>query len=630
MAAIFAVGVVRGEDLKLMFLTAVSLAVAAVPEGLPAVVTIALALGAQRMLRRNALIRKLPAVETLGSVTTICSDKTGTLTKNRMTVAVVDVAGQTLPLSEEVTEGVLAPPTVQTLSDHFAGEPALELALVAGTLCNDAELEFDDDGDAGRAFHTVGDPTEGALVSAATSAGLPKTKLEELLPRVKELPFDSDRKRMTTVHHCNGAAADLPSLALLIQAFGGESTSCDLSFTKGAVDGLLQISSHAFIHDRIETLDDQLRERIQTAHERLADQGMRVLGVATRRVDSSAAGAEHSQTLEDGLVFLGLVGMIDPPREEAGQAVSVCQSAGIRPVMITGDHPLTARHVAQKLGIEDTGGVITGQQLDGMSRDELDRTAKKTSIYARVSPEHKLRLVESLQRQGEVVAMTGDGVNDAPALKKADIGVAMGITGTDVSKEAADMVLRDDNFATIVSAIEQGRIIFDNIRKFIRYLLSANVGEILVMLLGPLMGMPMPLWPLQILWMNLVTDGFPALALGVEPAERNTMRRPPYSPAESIFARGIGADIMWIGALMGLVAFCRRLRLLVTRHAALADYGLYDADAVTNVSGTDHSQRTGFAVSHRNPLQQGHAGRRELNIRSADGRDLRPLAARPV
>ena len=539
-----------------MFLTAVSLAVAAVPEGLPAVVTIALALGAQRMLRSNALIRKLPAVETLGSVTTICSDKTGTLTKNRMTVAVVDVAGQTLKLSDDVVDGVLAEATVQKLARQFAEEPALELAILAGTLCNDAELEFDEIDESGRHFHTVGDPTEGALVAAAASAGITKTQLQDVLPRVDELPFDSDRKRMTTVHRYNGSTDMLPSsLTLLAQAFDSETKSCDLSLTKGAVDGLLHVSSHAFVHDRIVPFDDELRRRIQTAHDRLAENGMRVLGVATRQLADNGASTDEKTDLEDSLVFLGLVGMIDPPRGEAKQAVATCRDAGLRTVMITGDHPLTARHIARELGIDDAAGVITGQQLDAMSRAELDQTATTTSIYARVSPEHKLRLVESLQRQGEVVAMTGDGVNDAPALKKADIGVAMGITGTDVSKEAADMVLRDDNFATIVAAVEQGRIIFDNIRKFIRYLLSANVGEILVMLLGPLMGMPMPLWPLQILWMNLVTDGFPALALGLEPAERNTMSRPPYSPSESIFARGIGIDILWIGTLMGLVSF---------------------------------------------------------------------------
>ena len=550
-AVIFAIGIVRGEPWKLMFLTAVSLAVAAVPEGLPAVVTIALALGAQRMLKRNALIRKLPAVETLGSVTTICSDKTGTLTKNQMTVAVIDVAGQRI----DATGDRFIDPARATATQpgHKENQATLALLLTAGELCNDAILETNDPGGGSSELHVVGDPTEAALVSAATRFGLSKTSLEKLLPRVHEVPFDSERKRMTTVHRYSGSTDSLPSaLTAALSAIIPPPKACRLVFTKGAIDSLIEVTSRVWVDDHETPLDERWRDRIQTAHDQLAEKGMRVLGIGFRTIDGNDSRA--LQQVESNLTFLGLVGIIDPPRPEVRSAVDTCTPAGIRPVMITGDHPLTSRYIAGELGISDEPGVLTGKDLDKLSADKLDTVATQVAVHARVTPEHKLKLVEALQRRGHIVAMTGDGVNDAPALKKADIGIAMGITGTDVSKEAADMILRDDNFTTIVAAIEQGRIIFDNIRKFVRYLLSANVGEIWVMLLGPLLGMPLPLWPLQILWMNLVTDGFPALALGVEPAERNVMRRRPYPPDESIFARGIGVDIIWIGLLMGFVS----------------------------------------------------------------------------
>ncbi len=526
-----------------MFLTAVSLAVAAVPEGLPAVVTIALALGAQRMLKRNALIRKLPAVETLGSVTTICSDKTGTLTKNEMTVAVIDVANRRIDISTDSEQ-----PAVRQEAD--AEQAAVALLLTAGELCNDAVIESE--ATTGDVAHTkaVGDPTETALVSAATQYGLSKSSLEQVLPRVDEVPFDSERKRMTTVHSCDGGRLDLPvSLSAALAPILPDRKTCHLAFTKGAVDSLFEVTSNVWTGDHQEPLDHRWRDRIQSAHDHLAENGMRVLGVGFRTLD-----AAKSDRVEDDLTFVGLVGIVDPPRPEAQRAVETCKSAGIRPVMITGDHPLTGRYIAGQLGIDHKSGVLTGRDLDELSGEAIEDVVEDAAVYARVTPEHKLKLVEALQRRGHVVAMTGDGVNDAPALKKADIGVAMGITGTDVSKEAADMILLDDNFATIVTAVEQGRIIFDNIRKFIRYLLSANVGEIWVMLVGPFLGMPMPLWPLQILWMNLVTDGLPALALGVEPAEKHVMKRRPYSPGESIFARGIGVDIIWIGLLMGFVS----------------------------------------------------------------------------
>ncbi len=553
-ALTFALGVLRGEDPRRMLLTAISLAVAAVPEGLPAVVTIALALGAQRMVRRNALIRRLPAVETLGSVTTICSDKTGTLTENRMTVTVLDVAGRTVRLEERL-RGLS--PTISPDDPPLASpDPTLALLLAGGALCNDAALEELAE-EPGR-FRAVGDPTEGALVVAAARLGLWKEELERRYPRVAEVPFTSERKRMTTVHRG------------LVEWYAGKLANGEIGksvpqptnlpnyqftiFTKGAVDSLLEVSDRVWVDGRIEPLDDHWRGRIERANERWANEGKRVLGVAFRPLEA-LPGQVSEEELERGLIFVGLVGMIDPPRPEVRKAVATCRTAGIRPVMITGDHPLTALHIARHLGIAgDSQRYVTGRELAEMSVEELEGLVEEVAVYARVSPEHKLKIVEALQRRGHIVAMTGDGVNDAPALKKADIGVAMGITGTDVSKEAADMVLLDDNFATIVAAVEEGRTIYDNIRKFIKYTLSSNVGEIAAMLLAPLLGLPVPLTPLQILWINLVTDGLPGLALGVEPAEPDVMRRPPHPPQESVFARGLWQYILWVGALMGLVS----------------------------------------------------------------------------
>jgi len=542
-AVVFVLGLLRGENLEVMFLTAVSLAVAAVPEGLPAVVTIALALGAQRMLRRHALIRKLPAVETLGSVTVICSDKTGTLTENRMTATVLDVADRTV----ELAGGSLVPskpgPDGET-QPAVGEEPAVTLLLAGGTLCNDALLEEDEEDD----FRAIGDPTEGALVVAAARGGMKKPELEASLPRIREVPFDSRRKRMTTVHEVVSPSGSKTREALQSLSNGGR-VAPYVAFTKGAVDSLLEISSHVWSGDgRVETLGEEWRERISAANERLAGDGIRVLGVGVRRLDS--AGDE----LERDLTFVGMVGMIDPPRPEAKDAVETCKRAGIRPVMITGDHPLTAGYIATELGIVEDRRILRGRDLANISADELKDLVEEVPVYARVSPEDKLSIVEALQEKGHIVAMTGDGVNDAPALKRANIGVAMGVTGTDVSKEAADMVLTDDNFATIVAAVEQGRVIYDNIRKFIKYLLTSNSGEILVMLLGPFLGLGLPLLPLQILWINLVTDGLPALAVSAEPAERGTMRRPPRPPGESVFARGLGRHVVWVGAVMALVS----------------------------------------------------------------------------
>jgi Ca2+-transporting ATPase len=533
----------RGEDITEMFITSIAMAVAAIPEGLPAVVTISLALGAQRMLRRQALIRKLPAVETLGSVTTICSDKTGTLTENRMTVTVLDVLGETQQINALLDHGV---PVMD--AEHRPDEKppvrSLGLLLKAAALVNDAILE--EEPVASDCCHTIGDPTEGALLVAAAKLGLWKPDLDQRWPRVTEAPFTSERKRMTTVHQVN-IPVDDPSEAPWRHA-------PYVGFCKGAVDEMLTITEKVWSGNEAVPLDDELRQRILAANNQLAEDGQRVLGVAFRPLDELPVDADE-ETLETGMTFIGLVGMIDPPRPEVKDAVETSRTAGIRPVMITGDHPLTALRIAKDLGIADEDDkILTGQKLAPMSAEELDAVVEDVSVYARVSPEHKLKIVEALQKRGHIVAMTGDGVNDAPALRRSDIGVAMGITGTDVSKEAADMVLLDDNFATIVKAISEGRTIYDNIRKFVKYTMTSNAGEIIVMLLAPFLGMPLPLTALQILWINLVTDGLPGLALGVEPPERNTMKRPPYAPGESIFARGMGAHILWVGPLMGLVS----------------------------------------------------------------------------
>ncbi|UPT74793.1 MAG: cation-translocating P-type ATPase [Elusimicrobiota bacterium] len=493
-AVVFVLGLLRGEALKHMFMTAVSLAAAAIPEGLPAVVTIALAIGARRMLGRKALIRRLPAVETLGSVTVICSDKTGTLTEGRMSVSAV--------------------------------EGPERAVLAAAALCSDAgEKE--------------GDPTEVALVVAAAAKGLAKADLERALPRAGEAPFDSDRKRMTTSH---GAAGRPPEG---LEPFAG---APGLAFAKGATDALLKVCSAAWKDGQAVPLDDAGRRAIVEADEAMSAKGARVLAVAFRRLDAAPKDAD-ALPLETELVFLGLVGLSDPPRPQARAAVERCKAAGIRVVMITGDHPATARAIAAGVGIS-AETALTGKEIEAMESGELERRVMETAVYARVAPEHKLKIVRALRARGHSVAMTGDGVNDAPALREADIGVAMGITGTDVSKEAADMILLDDDFATIVAAVEEGRVIYDNVRKFVKYLLTTNSAEVLVMLVAPMLGMPLPLVPLQILWINLITDGPTSLTLAVEPAEEGAMSRPPRRTDESLFARGLGWHAVWVGALM--------------------------------------------------------------------------------
>lgn len=545
-ALVMVLGVVRGESVSEMFLTAVSVAVAVVPEGLPAVVTVTLALGAQRMLRRHALVRKLPAVETLGSVTVICSDKTGTLTENRMTVTIIDVAGHYLELAG--TSKHPAPSLGE--SDHWrelftSQPPAVELTLASAALCNDASLQPDPK--SGR-YLAVGDPTEGALLVAASQAGLLKSSLEAALPRVAELPFDSDRKRMTTIHSLPTDRSQLPSSLSLLQTVDANY----VAFTKGAVDGMLDISSHVWHNNGVERLDAPWLERVQRANDQMAQNGMRVLGIAFQPLQELPTRLDT--VLEQNLVFVGLTGMIDPPRPEVKTAVQTCKTAGIRPIMITGDHPLTARFIAYDLGITENGRVKTGQDLGRMTPEEMEQVVEEVSVYARVSPEHKLRIVETLQKKGHVVAMTGDGVNDSPALKRADIGIAMGITGTDVSKEASEMVLVDDNFATIVAAVEEGRVIYDNIRRFVKFSIAGNIGKVGVMLFAPFLGINVALLPLQLLWLNLLTDGLLGLGLGVEPAEKNTMKRPPRSRQASLFSDGVGSQIVWVGLLIGVVA----------------------------------------------------------------------------
>jgi Ca2+-transporting ATPase len=500
-AVVFTAGLLQGQPVLLMLLTAISLAVAAIPEALPAVVTISLALGARKLIRHSALVRNLPAVETLGSVTCICADKTGTLTQNRMHAEQFYLAGQWL----EALPGEDAADPVQMLGRAMA-------------LNNDVALL---DG------KPSGEPTELALFEAAAAAGYRKESLQQSLPRVAAVPFDSRRKLMTTVHQAGGRA---------------------VIFVKGAPEQLLGQCQNSLQPDGPAALpvDDVLAEA-----ERLAREGYRVLAFAMRELGEPPPEAD-AQTLERDLTFVGLAALIDPPRPEAPQAVSDCQSAGITPVMITGDHPGTAMAIARRLGIVTDGeGVLTGEELAQMNDPDFVRIAETIRVYARVSPAQKLRIVKALQANGEFVAMTGDGVNDAPALKRAAIGVAMGEKGTDVAREAADMVLLDDNFATIVRAIRAGRRIFDNIRKFIKDTMSSNSGEIWTLFLAPFLGLPIPLLPIHILWINLVTDGLPGLAFSAEPAEPGVMQRPPRPPRETIFAHGMWQHIVWVGLFVG-------------------------------------------------------------------------------
>jgi P-type Ca2+ transporter type 2C len=512
-------GLLRGEAFLDMVLFGAALAVAVVPEALPAVITISLTLAAQRMVRRQALIRSLPAIETLGSVSVICSDKTGTLTKDQMTVREVFSDGQTVEVS-----GAGYEPEGAFRRDGSPVElsAALVETLRAAALASDAQLvrsETDDE------WQVRGDPTEAALIVAAAKAGLHRPDLLAERPRVDEIPFTSEAKRMTTVH---------------------ETPNGSVAYAKGAPEVVVEASTRQLTASGETALDGEGREALLGTARQMAGEALRVLAVA-RRSGVTLENAERE------LTFLGLVGMIDPPRSEAKAAVRTCEEAGIRPVMITGDHPLTAEAIAREIGLLADGRAVTGSELESIGGDELAREAETIQVYSRVSPEHKLRIVTALQQNGHFVAMTGDGVNDAPALKKADIGVAMGITGTDVTKEAAAMTLTDDNFASIVAAVEEGRSVFGNIKKYLMYLLSANLGEIGLLVGASLLGKPLPLSAVQILYVNLATDGLPALALAVDPPERGLMRRPPRRRGEGIFTKRVVALIVTGGAWSALV-----------------------------------------------------------------------------
>ncbi|MBI5714948.1 MAG: cation-translocating P-type ATPase [Chloroflexi bacterium] len=528
-AIIVALGLFRGQPFIEMLIFGIALAVAVVPEALPAVVTISLALGVQRMVKRNALMRRLPAVETLGSTSVICSDKTGTLTKDEMTARKIFVDGQTLEVS-----GAGYAPFGQFSCNGVTVKPSTPLTqlLRAATLASDAHIVRSESDDR---WHVKGDPTEGALVVAAAKAGLPKADLDSQFPRVNEIPFTSETKRMTTLH---------------------TSSEGIIACAKGAPEIILDSCARLLTTTGEVSLDVASKEMILETARQMASEALRVLAVASKS-NAKLENAEHDMT------FLGLVGMIDPPRPEAKAAIQTCEQAGIKAVMITGDHPLTAQAVARELGLLKAGRVITGAELEAMSESEFEQEVEKIEVYARVSPAHKLRVVTALQKKEHVVAMTGDGVNDAPALKKADIGIAMGITGTDVTKEAAAMTLTDDNFASIVAAVEEGRGIFGNIKKYLMYLLSSNIGEIGLMAGATLLGLPLPLSAVQILYVNLATDGLPALALAVDPHEPDLMRRQPRNPRTGIFTRPV-VILMIVGgvwsAIINLSLFAWALR----------------------------------------------------------------------
>lgn len=530
-------GVFRGEPPYQMFLAGVSLAVAAIPEGLPAIVTVSLAIGVQKMIRRKAIIRKLPAVETLGCATVICSDKTGTLTQNEMTVTRIlagdrflEVTGKGFaPRGEFLEQGKLVVP---------GEDRSLEILLTISALCNNARLKRSGMAISGLfrskkedSWQLTGDPTEGALLVAAAKAGIWRDSVEKEIGRLEELPFDSERKRMSVIYGKPGQTAWL--------------------YTKGAPDVILSLCDRILLNNRVISLSPELRQKISLVNEELAAGALRVLGMAYKTLPAGKPDSEALQVERD-LVFVGLAGMIDPPRPAAVKAVEHSRQAGIKTVMITGDHPLTARAIARELSVPaGPGQVMTGMELDHLSDNKLAERVEDITVFARVSPKHKLRIVKALKSCGHIVAMTGDGINDAPAVKEADIGVAMGKTGTDVTKEASAMVLADDNFATIAAAVEEGRAIYDNIRKFIRYLLSCNTGEVLTMFLITLLGFPIPLLPIQILWVNLVTDGLPAMALAVDKADPDVMQRRPRKPQDSIFAQGLGWKILSRGVYIG-------------------------------------------------------------------------------
>lgn len=528
-AVVFLVGLLRGNNPLDMFMIAVGLAIAAVPEGLPAVVTISLALGMREMIKRHALIRRLSSVETLGSATTICSDKTGTLTQNEMTATRLWVDGVLL----NITGGGYSPHGEfqrdgETV--NIADYPGAATTLWAAVLNNDAELEISGSRDDKATFRMIGDPTEGALIVAGAKAGANAKDLNQAFPRVQEVPFDSARKRMITIHAIRDPKPED------LSPFKDDSQSGRyVIIVKGAPDVVLNLCTHyQTVDNRILPLDEEQRNRVLDANDAMTQDALRVLGMAYRVVPELPQEI-NADSLEEDLVFTGLVGMIDPARPEVPPALAVASKAGIRTIMITGDYPKTARAIAEEIGLLRKGHkVLTGPDLNEIDDDQLRQEVKVTDVFARVSPEHKMRIVDALRAEGEVVAMTGDGVNDAPAIKRANIGVAMGITGTDVAKESADMVLTDDNYASIVSAVEQGRIIYSNIRKFVFFLLSSNVAEIMIIFLATLAGLPTPLTVIQLLWLNLLTDGAPALALAMEKGDPDIMDQPPRPASEPI------------------------------------------------------------------------------------------------
>lgn len=559
-ALVALIGVFRGEQIYDMFLFGVSLAVAAIPEGLPAIVTVVLTIGVQRMIRKNVIIRRLPAVETLGCATVICSDKTGTLTENRMSVRKVYINDEIVLVSGTgyrhegsflTEDGEL----VKNLSGEF------KRLLEIGVSCNNASLSREKGGilsslTGSKEIVPYGDPTEVAILMAGLKGGLEKPKIDQKFVRIKEFPFDSERKRMSVI----------------VKSRRGEL----FLFTKGAPDVILSLCTNVKRNGQTIKLNSKEEKNILKINEDMGIEALRVIAFAYRKLSIADI---SEKTLERDLTFLGMMGMIDPPRPEAIDAIKKCFSSGIRPIMITGDHKSTAWAVAKELGmIRQDSKILTGQEIDNISESEFLRYIEDVAVFARVTPQHKIKIVRALKKKGHIVAMTGDGVNDAPAVKEADIGVSMGVNGTDVTKEASAMILMDDNFASIVAAVEEGRIIYDNIRKFIRYLLSCNVGEVLTMVWTSILGMPLPLLPIQILWVNLVTDGLPAMALGIDPPERDVMQRKPRGRSENIFSRGLGKKIIYRGVLISLVTLAAFILsgiythgdLMISRTAAFA------------------------------------------------------------
>lgn len=576
-ALVVLAGVYQGNEVYHMFLAGVSLAVAAIPEGLPAIVTVALSLGVQRMIKKRAIVRKLPAVETLGCASVICSDKTGTMTQNKMMVTHMWSGGELWKVTGQGYE-----PNGSFMKGEKEINPAkmksLYQLLTFGSLCNNANIIQKK-----KAYVLDGDPTEGALVAAAMKAGITREALKGKFEIIREFPFDSTRKMMSVI------VRDREGKKFVV--------------TKGAPDVLLQMSQTILWGDKQQPLSELYRKEVQAAIHSLGSQALRTIAVAFKPLKVTDS-IEHERDVEKDFMLVGIQGMIDPPRPEVEQAVKECREAGIRTVMITGDHKVTAMAIAEQLSILPPGGrVVEGVELATMDVEELENVVEDTYVFARVSPEHKLKIVKALQNKGHIVAMTGDGVNDAPAIKTADIGIAMGITGTDVAKEASSLVLLDDNFATIKSAIKEGRNIYENIRKFIRYLLASNVGEILVMLFAMLLALPLPMVPIQILWVNLVTDGLPAMALGLDKAEGDVMKRTPRHPKEGVFARGLAWKIISRGFLIGgvtLVAFI----IAYNQHPNELKYAQTVAFATLVLAQLIHvfDCRSEHSVFHRNPF----------------------------